>query len=156
MVTFFGYQVLGLVTLVQDDETVALSVPASQPLYHMEEAGARQHPLGSGVRQITAGTIASVNVLVIHCLKKGLLQGRYEQAVCDEHDSLLVVLVDAALWQPCATLHGHTSTLRVAHALLFVSLPWIHPLSVQQLSFQVAGQLCINSVQLHRIKAAAA
>ncbi|KAA6419281.1 MAG: hypothetical protein FRX49_10805 [Trebouxia sp. A1-2] len=103
-------KVFGLVTFIQNDQTVALSVSASQPLHDMEESGAWQNTLCPGIWQVAANTIAGVHVLIVHCLKGGFLQRRYEQAVRDEHDSLLVDLVNAALWQRCAALQGQDTS----------------------------------------------
>jgi len=72
----------------------------------MEESSPWQNTLCPGIWQVAANTIAGVNVLIVHCLECGFLQRRYEQAVCDEHDSLLVNLVEAALWEGCAALQG--------------------------------------------------
>lgn len=94
--TFSGYQVLGFMTLIQDDQTVSCLVPASQPLDHLEKPSARMNTLGSGIRQIRAGPIASVNVLIICCLKSCFLEGSNEETVCDEHDTAWIVLVQAA------------------------------------------------------------
>ena len=65
----------------------------------MEESSAWQNTLCPGIGQVAADTIAGVHVLVVHCLECGFLERRYEQAVGDEHDSLHVDLVNAALGQ---------------------------------------------------------
>ncbi len=72
----------------------------------MEESGAWQNTLCPGIGQVAANTIAGVHVLIVHCLEGGFLQRRYEQAVRDEHDSLLVDLVNAALGQRRTALQG--------------------------------------------------
>ena len=102
----------------------------------MEESGAWQNTLCPGIWQVTANTIAGVNILIVHCLEGGFLQRRYEQAVGDEHDSLLVDLVNAALGQRRAALQGQNTSQMVVRFLL-VGLPgsrydhkWLHELEI--------------------------
>lgn len=76
----------------------------------MKESGAWQDTLCPGIGQVAADTIAGVHVLIVHCLECGFLQRRNKQAVGDEHDSLLVDLVNAALGQRRAALQGQNSS----------------------------------------------
>ncbi len=120
VITFFGYQVLGLVAFIQDDQTVALSVSASQPLHDVEESGAWLNTLCPGIWQVAADTIAGVNILIVHCLERGFLQRRYEQAVGDEHDSLLVDLVNAALGQRRTALQGQGNSQIITMIIIII------------------------------------
>ena len=95
--TFVCYQILGFVALIQDDQAIAFAVSASQPFNHMEQPSAWDYTQILRVWQTTLSCVAWVHILLINCLQC-LLQGSYEQAVGDEHDAMLVVLVYAALW----------------------------------------------------------
>lgn len=72
--TFFSNEVFGFVALIQDDQTIPLSVSSSQPLHDMEQTGPWHDALIPGIRQFGASPIACVSILIIHSLKRRLLQ----------------------------------------------------------------------------------